>query len=532
MRRLLDRTSRITGASCCSRILSGTNHRNPNLAAVRYSSYSTSRFPADTSVLFLSNLLPEPNASAAGVRTSFLLQKLVQCDGITSVHYATAASPKEAEQETENDKLLKTLGVQFHLLPPNRSKLMKNLLDAFPRTDNMLVIFDRFYAEEMYSFHLHEHCPHAVLVLDMQDMHSLRHARQDAIKLSDRIGPASLENLPIDVPPSISDPRLLRELASVHRSDLTIACSPAELDLLHLHYQIPTSKLCVAPLFGDNNIPVVSTSPIGNADSEEVNRHDFVFVGGFRHDPNVDAVHQLKRLWPRIRAALVDDDDDDPTVTVRLHIYGAYCPDQLKQRYHNPQEGFLMHGYHESLHDILRDKKVMLAPLRFGAGLKGKIVDAWKYGVPVVTTTIGSEGMHVHVKGGNEGDITPPSDEWGGKVALSDDDFVKSAVDLYRNPESWYKAQQQASSLLSRLYGDGQWEELASRLCQALEQREENRATDFSRAILWHQSCRSTEFFSKYIEYKEQHKHKENGPEDDVDQARSLEAGGNTKVKK
>jgi hypothetical protein len=499
----IDRTIKISGVY--SRILSETNHY-PSLAATR--PYST-KFPADTSVLFLSNLLPEPNASAAGVRTSFLLQKLAQCDGIASIHYATAASPKE---ESETDNLLKTLGVQFHLLPPNRSKLMKNLLDAIPRTDNMLVIFDRFYAEEMYSFHLHDHCPHALLVLDMQDMHSLRHARQDAIKASDRLGPASLENLPIDVRPSIDDPRLLRELASIHRSDLTIACSPAEMDLLHLHYQIPKSKLCVAPLFGDNS-PIVSTmpspspSPVGNSDSK-VNRHDFVFVGGFRHDPNVDAVHQLKRLWPRIRTALVDDDP-----TVRMHIYGAYCPDQLKQRLHNPDEGFLMHGYHASLRDIFLDKRVMLAPLRFGAGLKGKIVDAWKYGVPVVTTTIGSEGMH----GG------APQDEWGGQVALSDDDFVKFAVDLYRNRDSWYTAQQHASSLLSRLYGDGQWEELASRLCQALDHREEHRATDFTRAILWHQSCRSTEFFSKYIEYKEQHKHKENGHADDVDPARSLE---------
>jgi glycosyltransferase involved in cell wall biosynthesis len=526
----VDRTSRIAGAYACFSILSGTNqNHSPSLAAGAARPYST-KFPANTSVLFLSNLLPEPNASAAGVRTSFLLQKLAQCDGITSVHYATAASPKEPEQETENDKLLKTLGVKFHLLPPNRSKLMKNLLEALPRTDNMLVIFDRFYAEEMYSFHLHEHCPHAVLVLDMQDMHSLRHARQDAVKASDRLNPASLDNLPINVRPSIDEPRLLRELASIHRSDLTIACSPAEMDMLHLHYQIPTSKLCVAPLFGDNNLPVVPTtpsstsSPIGNNSdsSEEVNRHDFVFVGGFRHEPNVDAVHQLKRLWPRIRAALVDYDGNPP---VRLHIYGAYCPDQLKQRYHNTKEGFLMHGYHESLRDILFDKKVMLAPLRFGAGLKGKIVDAWKYGVPVITTTIGSEGMHVHKHG--EGDA--PSDEWGGKVALSDDDFVKSAVDLYRNPDSWSTAQQHASSLLSKLYGDGQWEELASRLCQALEQREENRSTDFSRAILWHQSCRSTEFFSKYIEYKEQHKHKENGHEDDVDQARSSEQGERSK---
>jgi hypothetical protein len=356
----------------------------------------------------------------------------------------------------------------------------------------------------MYSFHLHEHCPQALLVLDMQDMHSLRHARQDAIKVRDRTCPVSLDNLPIHVRPSIDDPRLLRELASIHRSDLTIACSPAEMDLLRLHYQIPSNKLCVAPLFGNNTQVSTMATPGGNSDSE-VDRRDFVFVGGFRHDPNVDAVHQLKRLWPRIRAGL-----DDPTA--QLHIYGAYCPDQLKHRLHNPDEGFLVHGFHPCLREILFDKRVMLAPLRFGAGLKGKIIDAWKYGIPVVTTPIGSEGMH--------GDA--PEDEWGGKVALSEDDFVKSAVELYSSPDSWCTAQQTASSLLLRLFRDDQCEELASRLCQALEQREERRATDFTRAILWHQSCRSTEFFSKFIECKEQLKMKDNENmhevEDELDQ--------------
>jgi glycosyltransferase involved in cell wall biosynthesis len=458
-----------------------SHHHRPPLVSSR--PFSTNRFPADTSVLFLSNLHPEPNASAAGVRTAFLLEKLATSAGITSVHYACGSSASKATADTNT--ILERMGVHFHVLPPNRSDLAKGFFQKFATTTNMLVILDRFYAEEMYSFHIHKHCPQAVTVLDMQDMHSLRHARQHVIQTRDKLQAQSLDHLPLTERPSIDDSRLLRELASIYRSDLTIACSPAEMDLLRDHYQVPPEKLHVAPLFGSSNSS--SAAKMSLVPNNSSKRRDFVFVGGFRHDPNVDAVRQLKRLWPLIRAKLQDSN-------VCVHIYGAYCPNQLQQQLHDPEQGFLVHGYHPSLSDILIYKRVMLAPLRFGAGIKGKIVDAWRHGLPVVTTPIGSEGMLLD------------GDDWGGRVAMNDDDFVNAAIDLYQNTDHWNMAQKQATVLLSQLYDDAsQWDELAIRLLQALENRQERRSKDFTRAILWLQSSRSTEFFSKYIEYKEQH---------------------------
>ena len=435
-------------------------------------SFNFISFPSDTTVLFFSNLYPEANASAAGFRTSYFLQQLSQAPGISSIHYATATSKtppiiKDIQRELEEQN------VHLHVLPPNRSEMTKEFLTkTLPTTKSTLVVFDRFYAEEMYSFHLHLHCPNALLVLDMQDMHSLRWARQEIIEQSE----TDLSDLPITLRPSITDTRLLRELASIHRCDLTLVCSSVELGLLNYHYGIDPSKLCLAPLFGDCG---------SNKGLDWKDRKDFVFVGGFRHEPNVDAVKQLKRLWPQIRSKLGKDVD--------MHIYGAYCPDQLKMSFHDPSTGFFVHGFHPSLVDILADKRCMLAPIRFGAGIKGKIVDAWKCGLPVVTTSIGSEGTH----GDNEWQ------EWGGRVAYNDRDFCQAAVELYSDVAQWNKSRAQIPGLLSRLTGKQQWTSVAKRLVEALESKEERRTKDFTRGILWHQPLQSTEYFSKYIEYKE-----------------------------
>ena len=91
---------------------------------------------------------------------------------------------------------------------------------------------------------------------------------------------------------------------------------------------------------------------------------------------------------------------------------------------------FFIHGFAPSLENILTQHQVMLALLRFGAGIKGKIVDAWQFGLPVVSTEIGAEGMTV-------------SDVWGGKIAHYVDDHVTAAIDLYLNEIEWVDASRQ-----------------------------------------------------------------------------------------
>ena len=440
-------------------------------------SYSAASFQPSTSVFIFSTVHPEPDASAAGVRTSFLIEQLAKSPNVSAVHYVSAKErskilKREGQENTFH--LLVKFGVQFHVVPPNKSDLMQEFLTARTLDTNpMLVIFDRFYAEEMYSFHIHKHSPHAVKVLDMQDMHSLRWARQECVEASKRVG---LENLPTTVQAGTQDPRLLRELASIHRMDLTFVCSPFEMGLLRDTYQIPGEKLCLAPLFGyqDKGIAPQSFSE----------RSDFVFVGGFRHDPNIDALFQLRRLWPRIRQGLDDN-------KASLHIYGAFGSHHKPQECHDPAAGMLVHGYECSLDKILSTKRVLLAPLRFGAGIKGKIVDAWKYGLPVVTTPIGSEGMES--KSGRC---------WPGRVVQSDDQFVRAAIDLYQNVQEWEEATSIIPEHLQGLCGPSSWDTVGSALCRSMEEAEERREKDFVQSVLWHESLRSTEYFSRFIESK------------------------------
>jgi len=472
-------------------------------------------FPSDTTVLLCSNVPVEPGSSAAGVRTAYLLERLVASPGVTSVHFASPNHQLIEEDESSTSAAdWKHKGVQLHELPPNQSvKARELLLNKIPNQhgedDNLLVIFDRFYSEEMYSFHLHEHRPQALLVLDMQDLHSLRGHRQHWIQQKPKHATDCLLNLPL-LPnvPGIRDAKLLRELASIHRSDLTLVCSSVELDLLSRKYQIPADKLCLAPLFGD--LPTVEEEArLRRRGFGE--RSDFVFVGGFRHAPNVDAVRQLKRLWPRIREQVhtcraARDNADDSTTTendpVKLHVYGAYCSDHLRGELHDPTNGFLVHGFSPlPVDDLLADRRVMLSPIRFGAGIKGKHVDAWKNGMPVVTTPIGSEGMMTM------GEEDCPSEQFGGIVAKSDDEFIQAASVLYNDRFEWKKkVSAVAGDSMSYLCGRDLWNNhVGPRLAKALENRQHQRESDYMRSIVWQQSVRSSEYFSKYIEMKEKH---------------------------
>ena len=113
-------------------------------------------------------------------------------------------------------------------------------------------------------------------------------------------------------------------------------------------------------------------------------RRGFATIGTFHHPPNVDSARWLAaEVWPLIRREL-------PTATMR--VYGAY-PTAAIESLHAPKDGFLVEGFAPTVGGAMDGARVLLAPLRFGAGIKGKIVDAWMRGLPAVTTPVGAEGM-------------------------------------------------------------------------------------------------------------------------------------------
>jgi len=397
------------------------------------------------------------------------------------------------------ESMTRFANVHWHHIKPNRTDDMTNLLQHIQHKHGIIraVVFDRFYAEEAYSFRIREQCPNALRILDMQDVHSLRIGRQQLVKEIDQ-RENSTNNMATQLIDEVMkfDPSthewaqdlpqaqkahntLLRELASIHRSDLVLVCSSTEMNMLKQpSWNIAPWKLVSAPFFQKSVEQDMTTS------YDE--RSDFVSIGGFKHPPNVDSVRLLRRIWPRIRSHLPD---------AKLHVYGAYPTNEIGSM-HDEKLGFYVHGHVEDIKEALLQRRVLLAPLRFGAGIKGKIVDSWGYGLPVVTTSVGAEGMMTT--------DAIASDDWGGLIVSNEDEFVEAAVNLYTTKELWEYSQNRAIVLLNSLFNKEQnLQVIDEALSDAMMNLGQRRKRDITSQLLWHQSNRSTEYFSKWIELKE-----------------------------
>ena len=455
----------------------------------------TSNAPKSGDLLVLSpSLWPEPNSSAAGVRTTSLMEFFAsdKQDIFRKVHYGSGAKMKSSSPTINGN-------IKMHKVNPNRGQEIKEFLKSRNMNNLKAVIFDRFFAEEAYSFHFYKHTPHVLRILDMQDMHSLRMHRKLIVERNDKLAhpfqltKSLMEEIKNKIPLidnnesfQKSTTLLIRELASIHRSDLVLVCSPYELRLLRDHYGIPSNKLALAPFFTKLK-KHSDVDLIGNESSTSLPfeaRNNFVTIGGFKHEPNIDQTLLLKNeIWPKIREALPE---------AKLKVYGAYPPLRIQQL-HDVKTGFLVKGHVDNLDTVFKNSRILLAPLRFGAGIKGKIVDAWRYGCPVVTTPIGAEGIY-------------PTEEgfWGGFVEYDSTDFIKSSIDLYSNKQDWTKYSVEAEALLKHSFdADKNFRQLCHELHKAWEQRDQKRKRDFTSAIIWHDSNRCTEYFSKWIEQKE-----------------------------
>lgn len=420
-------------------------------------------------LLIIGYVWPEPNSSAAGSRMLDLIQ-LFQADN-WQITFASAAalSPHRFD--------LQQLDIDEKIIELNSSSFDVFIDELRPQA----VLFDRFFTEEQFGWRVEKVCPQAVKILDTEDLHNLRNTRHRILKekqkLFDReidkqsIGPVLLE-MPDLYHEMLKGGDCLREIAAIYRCDLTLMISTYEMQLLRDYFHIPAQLLFYFPYQSLVGLPH-SHNP-----SFEQRQH-FLFAGNFRHAPNWDAVLWLKYiLWPAISHQLPD---------AELHIYGAYPPPKATEL-HKPAERFYIKGWVDDLITSTQNARVVLAPLRFGAGLKGKLFEAMKCCTPSVTTSIGAEGI------ADEKNLP-------GLIADNTDEFIHAAVSLYTDSSTWYEYQNKSVPLLTSFLSDLPQKLLA--LVDVMQEDLENyRAKNLTGQLLRHESLRSHKYMSLWIEEK------------------------------
>lgn len=406
-------------------------------------------------LLLLGYVWPEPQSSAAGLRDCNLIDAALAADW--DVHVASQAEDTGIPAARP---LLEARGITTHAIRLNDSAFDPWIATLAPEA----VIFDRFVTEEQFGWRVQESAPEALRVLDTQDLHFLRRAREAAH--------ASGQLLNVQNAEQITTPDSLRELAAIYRSDLTLVLSRFELGLLTQAYGVPNELLELVQFF--------YPSPPASLPFEQ--RSGFTFLGNFRHPPNADAVRWLTaEIWPRIRAQLPD---------AQLDVYGAYMPREFSEM-HAPERGIHMRGWAQTPSQAFGRARVALAPLRFGAGIKGKVTDAWFWGAPVVGTEIAREGM-------------TDTGLWGGLLGETTHEFAQAAVQLATDSTAWAEARQRGHTILTREYSQRHAEAWMRRLAHACQTRESARSRNRIGQLLWHEERRSTRYFSKWIELKNQ----------------------------
>lgn len=402
-------------------------------------------------LLIIGHVWPEPNSSAAGSRMLQIIALFKAMD--YHVHFVTACS------KTANAFDLHSYGVSTGEIALNHSSFDSFIADYQPD----VVLFDRFMVEEQYGWRVTEHCANAIKILDTEDLHCLRKARKEALKNNE---PCTEKYLFQDI--------AKREIASIYRCDMSLIISEAEMQILTNTFKVPVHILYYLPFLlnhKESSIQLPSYSE----------RKHLVFIGNFLHEPNYDSVIYLKSvIWSVLSKELPN---------VELHIYGAYESPKVKQL-HNPKERFFIKGFAKNVAAVMQEAKLLLAPLRFGAGLKGKLIDAMEHGTPAVMTAIAAEGMF---------GTLPPNGAIADDVAA----FVTQTKALYTNEKLWNIAQQNGFTILEKRF---QFTDFSAEFKNTIGYLKSNltshRYQNVTGMLLQHHQMQSTKFLSKYIEEK------------------------------
>jgi GT2 family glycosyltransferase/SAM-dependent methyltransferase len=347
-------------------------------------------------VLIADARVPTPNRDSGSRRMWAIIDELLDIGH--SVHFAPlnhhAPEPYVSALERKSVTVLATEADQNRFMREAGPRLEAILLS---RPDTAWAYLDRVF----------EHAPDATVIFDTVDLHSLRARREAHLRRDRRLARGA-------------DLVWARELAAIEAADITFVVAQYEKDLL-------------ASLAPAADVRVVSNihTPVVTA-PDVARRSGVLFVGGYQHHPNVDAARwAATRIMPRVREVLPD---------AVLTLAGSQMPTEVRDL---AGPGVDVIGWVDDLAPVYATHRVVIAPLRYGAGVKGKVGEAIEHGIPVVGTTVAVEGMHLID---------------GVDAVIADDEapFADGVVRLLTDDGTWYAIARSAQDGLTEHFSANQ----------------------------------------------------------------------------
>jgi GT2 family glycosyltransferase/SAM-dependent methyltransferase len=361
-------------------------------------------------VLVIDHCTPTPNQDAGSV-ISFNLLLLLRELGFQ----VTFIPEDNFLYMPEYTTALQRLGIEM-IYAPYYTSVEQHLKDCGDRYD--LALLFRPTVVERHLKTIHRLCPKAKVLFHTVDLHFLRMSREAELQADEAKQQAAIEMKG-------------RELAAIRASDASIVVSTAELELLSP--ELSAAKLHVFPLIMD----VRGTNKPFNE------RKDIIFVGSFQHAPNIDAVQFfVSEIMPQLRQRLPD---------VSFYAVGSNPPAKIQAL---ESEDVIITGFIEDLNVLFDKMRISVAPLRFGAGIKGKIGSSMAVGLPVVATPLAVEGMLL-------------TDGENIVVAEDAEKFADTIVKLYQDEILWNQISHNSLDFVENAWGaEAAWKILAEILSE------------------------------------------------------------------
>lgn len=332
-------------------------------------------------ILFIDATTPEPDQDSGSVRLTNLLHIC------RDLGYGVTFFADNRAYTGRYTQALQKAGIEVLYHP-----WLDSLHDFFSArgAEYDYVFISRHYIATNYVSLLKRYCPNAHFIFDTVDLHYLREQRLAELEKSKALMATAQQTR-------------RSELSVIKAADATLVVSSVEKGVLA--EDAPGELVHIL-----SNIHHVPGRDKGFAE-----RKDIYFVGGYQHPPNIDAaVWFVNDVWPLIHEQIPE---------MRFHLIGSKAPEQVRSL---EGDGVVFHGFVESLQPFLSDCRIAVAPLRYGAGVKGKVNMSMAHGQPMVVTSVAGEGMFAE----HEREFL---------LAEDTESFAREVVRLYQDETLWYE---------------------------------------------------------------------------------------------